>query len=293
MAKILKLNPIVKKEMLVSSRNAKMVTAITLMNCLFSVIIFAFVLVSKDTSFEVYYNNIAQLFPILASCELGIICLIIPILTATSISGERERQTLEIMLTTPISNTSVVYGKLLCAVVTTLMYVVSTLPFLAVSFIVGGLAWSMLLKYVGMVLFLDVYIGSIGVFYSCVKKTSATATVCSIITVVATTILLYAATQVIESIMYSYERVDSMYKLLHGLKTTCYVVNPVLWILVTMMVQLGFPLGFDSELGQLAYSDFLINHCQLICVSVNLVVSLILMKLGSDRLFLDAKRKTR
>ena len=87
------------------------------------------------------------MFPVLAVCELCIIGLIVPIITSTSISGERERQTLEIMLTTPVRPISIVAGKLLSAVATTAMYVIATLPFMAVAFIVGGMDCSNILEW--------------------------------------------------------------------------------------------------------------------------------------------------
>ena len=161
------INPILKKDILVNARSARMVVTITLINCLFALVVGMLFMTSRGSAYQVYYSNIAQMFPVLAVCELCIIGLIVPIITSTSISGERERQTLEIMLTTPVRPISIVAGKLLSAVATTAMYVIATLPFMAVAFIVGGMGWDELFKYLGMVLFIDIYVGSIGIFYSC------------------------------------------------------------------------------------------------------------------------------
>ena len=132
----LSVNPILKKDVLVNSRNSKMAMTITLINILFSFIVITIFLINRGEMYQAYYANIASMFPVLAMCEIGIIGLIMPIITSTSVSGERERQTLDIMLTTPIKPFSIVAGKLLSAMVTTFMYVIATLPFLGVDGVV-------------------------------------------------------------------------------------------------------------------------------------------------------------
>ena len=133
------INPILKKDILVNARSARMVVTITVINCLFALVVGMLFMTSRGSAYQVYYSNIAQMFPVLAVCELCIIGLIVPIITSTSISGERERQTLEIMLTTPVRPISIVAGKLLSAVATTAMYVIATLPFMAVAYFVFAL----------------------------------------------------------------------------------------------------------------------------------------------------------
>lgn len=293
MVRRLTINPILKKDILVNSRNRKMITAITLINCLFAVITFMLYVTSGGSMFQTYYSNIAAMFPVLASCEIGIICLVMPILTSTSVSGERERQTLEIMLTTPIKPMSIVYGKLVSAMVTTLMYVIATLPFMAASFVVGGLSWTELLKYLGMVIFLDIYIGSIGVFFSCVKRTSVSAAVSSIVTVVAVVLITYAAGHMCESMMYSSYDTKPDYALYMGIKATCYTLNPAIWIAASMLSLAGLPYTLSAMKGYGAYSDFLIDYMAVISVCVNLIAAFILMRIGSYKLFYGKAKKKR
>ena len=63
------------------------------------------VLVSaSDESFRpnaIDFSGYLYIFPVIGWTQLAITLLIVPILSAGSISGEREKQTLEIMLTTP------------------------------------------------------------------------------------------------------------------------------------------------------------------------------------------------
>lgn len=156
MTKTTLINPILRKDALVNARSPKMIIVVTMINCLFAIIASVAFAMSFGSGYQAYYSYIVKLFPILGGCELAIICMVLPVMTATSIAGERERQTLEIMLTTPVRSFSIIAGKLASAMVTTFMYVVATLPFLAVSFVVGGLGWKSLFEFIGIVLYVDI-----------------------------------------------------------------------------------------------------------------------------------------
>ena len=64
---------------------------------------------------------------------------IVPAVTASSISGERERQTLDLMLTTRMSAGQIVGGKLLSALSTLLLLILSSFPAVAMVFVYGGI----------------------------------------------------------------------------------------------------------------------------------------------------------
>lgn len=225
MTKTTLINPILRKDALVNARSPKMIIVVTMINCLFAIIASVAFAMSFGSGYQAYYSYIVKLFPILGGCELAIICMVLPVMTATSIAGERERQTLEIMLTTPVRSFSIIAGKLASAMVTTFMYVVATLPFLAVSFVVGGLGWKSLFEFIGIVLYVDIYIGSFGMFYSCVRKTSVSATISTIITVVAIVLISYLAGRVMISAMYMTASVEAFKFYQAGIRTI-YALNP-------------------------------------------------------------------
>ena len=237
---------------------------------------------SRGSAYQVYYSNIAQMFPVLAVCELCIIGLIVPIITSTSISGERERQTLEIMLTTPVRPISIVAGKLLSAVATTAMYVIATLPFMAVAFIVGGMGWDELFKYLGMVLFIDIYVGSIGIFYSCVKRTSVSAAISTIVTIATVVFLSCAIGKVFESMMYMSDG---------SRKAVCYAVNPAIWIAENFVRLLENESVVETMTGYGKYTNFVVDHMAVISVCVNLAASFVLLKVASVKLVKGSRKR--
>lgn len=290
MAKRRFINPILKKDILVNARSPKMIIALTLINCLFALIAAIAFAMSSGSGYQTYYSYIVKLFPILGGCELGIISFTLPVMTSTSISGERERQTLEIMLTTPVRSSSIILGKLLSAMVTTFMYVAATLPFLAVSFVVGGLGWKSLFEFIGIVLYVDIYIGSFGMFYSCVRRTSVSATIATIITIVAVVLITLLGGTVINSAMWMTDNLDLYKSYLAGI-VTFYAINPFIWI-VEFAQQTFYAKTLMPSLEQAGrYTSFVTGHLTQISVVINMAVAVLMLNMASNRLRSGKYRK--
>lgn len=290
MAKRRFINPILKKDILVNARSPKMIIAVTLINCLFALIAAIAFAMASGSGYQTYYSYIVKLFPILGGCELGIISFTLPVMTSTSISGERERQTLEIMLTTPVRSSSIILGKLLSAMVTTFMYVAATLPFLAVSFVVGGLGWKSLFEFIGIVLYVDIYIGSFGMFYSCVRRTSVSATIATIITIVAVVLITLLGGTVIDSAMCMTDNLDLYKSYLAGI-VTFYAINPFIWI-VEFAQQTFYAKTLMPSLEQAGrYTSFVTGHLTQISVVINMAVAVLMLNMASNRLRSGKYRK--
>lgn len=197
MKKKFRMNPIMKKEMMVGSRSIKMSLAIMGINGFLALIVLLVMgsnsVMGGMTGYD--YSALSYLFPVLGCVECGLLSLIIPIITSGSISGERERQTLDIMLTTPVSPFSIALGKLGSAMMVVMMYMVTSIPVMAIAFVLGGMSWWALLGLFGMLLYLGIYVGSVGVFCSSVVKKSVMATILTITIgvgiIIGTFIILY------------------------------------------------------------------------------------------------------
>ena len=142
-------NPIVKKDLQVSARSMRLAWSVFAYEAILTIaFLLALVVIQADSDF-IYsnsniYNRLVYLFPVIAIAQVCIIALITPIITASSISGEKERQTFDVMLTTAMSPFSIVVGKVTSAVIRIMFYVVGSLPILALSFVVGGMKWVVL-----------------------------------------------------------------------------------------------------------------------------------------------------
>ena len=116
-----------------------------------------------------------ELYTFVSSIEFLMLMFIMPALTASSISGERERQTLELMLTTTMKPKEIILGKFWSALTTMLILAISALPVQSLVFVYGGITIADM-----MILFLcygivALFTGGIGMFYSCLLYTSRTA----------------------------------------------------------------------------------------------------------------------
>ncbi|MED4583918.1 ABC transporter permease [Brevibacillus choshinensis] len=128
-----------------------------------------------------YYNpnETRELFMMLSILQLGMICFVVPGLTAGVISGERERQTLSILLTTNVSATRLIVGKWLSSLSFMIFLVFATVPLYAIVFLYGGISPIQLIQVFGFYVITMFGIGSIGVLLSTLIKRTGIATVVS------------------------------------------------------------------------------------------------------------------
>jgi ABC-type transport system involved in multi-copper enzyme maturation permease subunit len=68
-----------------------------------------------------------------------LVLFFVPALTAGAIAGERERQTLATLQVTMLRTRSILFGKIVSALVFLVLMIVAALPVLAVAYLLGGL----------------------------------------------------------------------------------------------------------------------------------------------------------
>lgn len=175
----IKWNPIVKKDLQVTVRSMRISWGLFIYEGALAI---AFLLALRVIqSMGTYlssgniYSYLIYLFPVTAVVQVCIVALYVPIITASSISGERERQTFDIMLTTCMSPLSIVSGKVASAVLRILFLVAASTPIMALSFVVGGLSWINLFYYLLALILFSVFSGSIGILSSSLCQKSITA----------------------------------------------------------------------------------------------------------------------
>ncbi|CAG9621991.1 ABC transporter permease [Sutcliffiella rhizosphaerae] len=124
-------------------------------------------------------ENSKNMFMILAFVQLALIFFMTPGLTAGIISSEREKQTLNILLTTQQSSASIIISKLVSSLSFLLLIVISSLPLYSIVFLFGGISPKLLLLTFGLYLLTMVTLGSIGVFFSTLIRKTIVAMVCT------------------------------------------------------------------------------------------------------------------
>jgi len=127
------------------------------------------------------------LFYFLSGAQIVLVCFMAPGLAAGVISGEREKQTLGILLTTPQSSAAIVLSKLAASLSFMLLVVFATLPVYSIVFLFGGISPGQLLSVFGLYLLVMAMLGSLGVMYSTLLQK----TVAAVITTYGTGLFLY------------------------------------------------------------------------------------------------------
>ncbi|HYN70062.1 MAG TPA: ABC transporter permease subunit [Candidatus Eisenbacteria bacterium] len=105
-----------------------------------------------------------------------IVAVLAPASTSVAISGERERQTLDLLAVTPISSLAIVLGKLLSALAWVFVLVLASIPITALVFVFGGVAPDDVLRGYAILLASVVGLGSIGLFFSALLRRTGAST---------------------------------------------------------------------------------------------------------------------
>jgi len=117
-----------------------------------------------------------------------IVVALAPAYTTGSISAEREKQTLDLLVVTPITSLAIVAAKLMSGLAYLFLIIAASLPMTAIVFLFGGVGFEDMLKAYIVLLATAIGLGSIGVFYSALMKRTQAATMASYFTVLALTV---------------------------------------------------------------------------------------------------------
>jgi ABC-2 type transport system permease protein len=129
-----------------------------------------------------------SIFTILSIFQLILVSFIAPAFTAGQISLEREKQTLDLLISTPMRPAAIVIGKLAAALAFVVLMIVAAIPITAIVLMYGGASIDDIVRQQLVLLATALILGSIGLFYSALIKRTQAATVMTYITVLAMTL---------------------------------------------------------------------------------------------------------
>lgn len=134
---------------------------------------------NQSSSVTVLAHSGVTVFDALVGVVVALLVLLVPGLVGGSIAGERERQTLDLLLCTRVRPWRVVIGKLAASLAFMGFLLVASLPILSVVALLGGIAWSDILIVIGLGALTAVTIGSMSILFSAISKGPTGAIVCS------------------------------------------------------------------------------------------------------------------
>jgi ABC-2 type transport system permease protein len=178
-------NPLAGKELLARMRGPRTFVIVTLELLPLAAIAAALygIIAAAPTGESSSSAPVGKLFfAAVTAVELGLICLLAPALTSDLISGERERQTLDLLLVTPLSRRQIVVGKLVAALGSLLLLIVLALPIQAVAVLIGGIGVEELAVGLLILILTATTYGCVGLYWSARLKTTRAAMLLAYVT---------------------------------------------------------------------------------------------------------------
>jgi ABC-2 type transport system permease protein len=129
-----------------------------------------------------------SIFTVLSILQLVLVCFIAPAFTAGQISMEREKQTLDLLVSTPMRPAAIVLGKLAAALAFVVLMIVAAVPITAIVLMYGGASIDDIVRQQLVLLLAALLLGTIGLFFSALLKRTQAATVLTYITMLALTL---------------------------------------------------------------------------------------------------------
>ncbi len=174
----MKINPIFKREIMVSSRSKSLPALI----CGVNILLFAVTLIgasgvvtAMEVSAESDYSSFLRIYGLVVLLEFLLLLFITPSLTAGAISSERERETFDLMLTTQMKPSEIVSGKLMSNLSFIIVLEISCIPAVLVALIYGGVTVREIAELL-VIYTLEAFVFmSAGMFFSSVSKSTARA----------------------------------------------------------------------------------------------------------------------
>jgi ABC-type transport system involved in multi-copper enzyme maturation permease subunit len=118
-----------------------------------------------------------QLFLYLILFQMGLIAFVTPALTAGAISGERERQTIDLLFVTRIPPFSIVWGKLIASMSFVVLLLLLSVPIFSLVFLFGGIELDQVITSFLVTLVAALTLGLIGIAFSTIFPRTLPSTV--------------------------------------------------------------------------------------------------------------------
>lgn len=207
-------NPLLIKELRGRMRGARAFVVLTvyllLLSCFASLIYYVTTApMSSSPSIGADMANIGRaLFYTVVLVEIFTVAFITPAFTASAITGERERQTYELLRTTLVPARRIVSGKLTSALTYMLLLILAAIPLQSLAFMFGGVTVQELALALMILLVTALTFGTIGLLLSALMRTTLAATVISyaiaLLLMVGLPVVMLIALTLLGPIVYGY-----------------------------------------------------------------------------------------
>lgn len=278
----MRVNPVLRNESKIAVRSIK-----------FTLMIFAYIAV-LSIAVMIYYSSVnkaifsnglylqsSKLFYVVMAIGQAVLLLfIVPALSSTSICSEREKQTLDILLSSKLTPIQIIIGKVSASSLRVIILIISTMPLYAIGSLTGVIKISNILELIVFFIVNTIFVSSIGVFISTCAKTSKVSTTLSYALVLAIYMGIIVITWVILIItIYNKDMSGTALTTMPKALPIVYL-SPVVGFVSLLLNQVGLGSEFSG-----IFSEFGISmHSEYISIVVQLVLSGLFIYLASVKL---------
>lgn len=187
----MKVNPVYLKDLKSNAKGVKFMSLIVSYTTCLSLIVLLGIYAAmhqKNGQLIFNYQNSNQLFTLISSVELGFILFIVPILTSGAIAEEREKQTLDLLLTSKLNSFHIICGKMAYSITSIIILMISCFPICAVITNTGAVPLRQQGQSLLLLIVTAIYIASIGILFSTIMKRTILATMWTYMSIIIGTI---------------------------------------------------------------------------------------------------------
>ena len=279
----MRVNPVLRNESKIAVRSIK-----------FTLMIFAYI-VALSIAVMIYYTSVNEstfsnglylessiiFYVVMAIGQAVLLFFIVPALSATAICSEREKQTLDILLSSKLTPIQIIIGKVSASSLRVIILIISTMPLYAIGALIGGVKISNILELIVFFIVNTIFVSSIGVFISTYVKTSKVSTALTYALVLFIYLGIVMITWAIFMITIYKNNMSG-----NTLTTTVPNASPIVYLspLVgftsLLLNQVGLVFGPSNIFSELGIS----THSEYISIVVQLVISGLFIYLASVKL---------
>lgn len=131
-----------------------------------------FLYITRTNSYNAYSLSSlgTGLYTLLAFLQLSLILFITPAFTTTSINGEKERQTFDLLLCSRLSSFTLITGKLVAGLTNAFLLIAASVPLFSLVFFFGGVGPEQVLNAALVFIVTAIVVGTFGLFCSTLLK---------------------------------------------------------------------------------------------------------------------------
>ncbi|MBS6183884.1 MAG: ABC transporter permease subunit [Clostridium celatum] len=278
----MRVNPVLRNESKIAVRSIK-----------FTLMIFAYIAV-LSIAVMIYYNSVNEeifsnglylessklFYVVMALGQAVLLLFIVPALSSTAICSEREKQTLDILLSSKLTPLQIIIGKVSASSLRVIILIISTMPLYAIGAIIGVVKISNILALIIFFIVNTIFVSSIGVFVSTYIKTSKVSTALSYALVLFIYIGIIVITWAILMItVYKMNMSGNPVTTVPKASPIVYL-SPVVGFVSLLLNQVGLVFGPSNIFSELGIS----THSEYISIVVQLVISGLFIYLASIKL---------